>query len=326
MKAVVFNSYGGPEVLEVQEIDRPRLKAGEVLIRVCATTVIAGDCEVRSFKIPFWYWLPFRIYVGFRRPKRIRILGQDLAGVVEAVGSDVVDFKVGDEVFGSPEARFGVHAEYACLGEHKALVIKPEGLTFEQCAVLPTGGLNALHYLRQAKIQKGERVLINGAGGNIGSFAVQIAKYFGGEVTAVDHGEKGAFLRSIGADHVLDYTAKDFTKNNVKYDVVFDVVCRGSFSGIVGVLEKGGRYVMANPTPMRMIRGLGVSWFTRKTVKFSFADYTKEDLRYLCDLVEKGELKPAIDRCYEGLEEVASAHRYVDSKMQEGNVVIRVSC
>jgi NADPH:quinone reductase-like Zn-dependent oxidoreductase len=323
MKAIVYTQYGSPEVLRLKEVQKPTPKDNEVLIRTYAATVLAGDCELRSFTFPIWFWLPLRIYTGLLRPTRVTILGQELAGEIESVGKDVKRFRQGDQVFAATEAGFGAYAEYRCLREDKTLAIKPANMTYEQAAAVPTGGLNALHYLRKGNIQSGEKVLINGAAGNIGSFAVQLAKYFGAEVTGVDSTEKLDMLRSIGADHVIDYTQEDFTKSGRGYDVIFDVVANSSFSGIIRSLKKNGRYLMVNPLLFKMIRGLWTSMISTKRVIFQFARYKAEDLIFLKELIEAGKIKSVIDRRYP-LEQVAEAHRYVDKGHKKGNVVITV--
>ena len=199
MKAIVFKKYGPPEVLQLAEVNKPSPGDNEVLIKVCAATVVAGDCEFRSFNFPLWFWLPLRIYSGFIRPKRVNILGQELAGEIESVGKNVKRFKVGDQVLAATEVGMGAYAEYTCVSENKAMALKPPKMTFEEAAAVPTGGLNALHYLRKGNLQSGDKVLITGAGGNIGSFAVQLAKHFGAQVTAVDSTEKiGVFALSRG--------------------------------------------------------------------------------------------------------------------------------
>lgn len=321
MKAIVYTQYGPPEVLQLTEVPKPTPKDDEVLIKVQAATVIAGDCELRSFTFPLWVWLPLRIYIGLFRPTRVKILGQELAGVIEAVGKDVTRFKKGDQVFAATEAGFGAYAEYRCLREDKALAIKPANMTDEEAAAVPTGGLNALHYLRKAKIQSGEKVLINGAAGNIGSFAVQLAKYFGAEVTGVDSTEKLDMLHAIGADHVMDYTQEDFTKNGETYDVIMDVVGKSSFSRSVSSLKPNGRYLLINPLVFQMVRGLWTSMICSKNIIFQFARYKAEDLMFLKELIEAGKIQSVIDRCYP-LEQTAEAHRYVDGGHKKGNVVI----
>lgn len=320
MKAIVYTQYGPPEVLQLTEVPKPTPKDDEVLIKVHAATVIAGDCELRSFTFPPWVWLPLRLYMGLIRP-RIQILGQELAGEIESVGKEVKRFKKGDQVFAATEAGFGAYAEYRCLREDKALAIKPANMTYEEAAAVPTGGLNALHYLRKGKIQRGDKVLINGAAGNIGSFAVQLAKYFGAEVTGVDSGEKLDMLRSIGADHVMDFTKEDFTKNGETYDVIMDVVGKSSFVRSVRSLKPHGRYLLANPRVFQMVRGLWTSMISSKKVIFQFAPYKAEDLLFLKDLIEAEKLKSVIDRRYP-LEQVAEAHKYVETGHKKGNVVI----
>ena len=321
MKAIVYYKYGSPDVLQLKEVEKPIPKDDEVLIRIVAATVIAGDCEFRSFKFPLWFWLPLRIYAGFLRPKRVNILGQELAGEIESVGKDVKLFNKGDQVFAATAIGMGAYAEYKCMREEKVLAIKPSNMTYEEAAAVPTGGLNALHYLRKGNVQSGEKVLINGAAGNIGSFGVQIAKSFGAEVTGVDSTEKLDMVRSIGADHVIDYTQEDFTKNAGTYDIIFDAVGKSSFSRSIRSLKKNGRYLLANPRPSQMVRGLWTSMTSSKKVLFEFAPYKSEDLVFLKELIEAGKIKSVIDKRYP-LEELAEAHRYVDTGDKAGNVVI----
>jgi len=322
MKAIVYTKYGSPDVLQLKEIEKPTPEDNEVLIRIYATTVTAGDCEMRSPKIPNLIWLIVRIYFGLIRPRK-QILGAYLAGEIEAVGKDVKLFRKGEQVFASTGARFGAHAEYICLPEDGVVAIKPANMTYEEAAAVPIG-LDALHYLRKGNIQSGQKVLINGACGSIGTIAVQLAKYFGAEVTGVDSTEKLDMLRSIGADHVIDYTQEDFAKSDETYDVILDMVCKSSFSRSVRSLKQNGRYLLANPAGLsQMVRGLWTSMISSKKVIFEFASYKTEDLIFLKELIEAGKIKPVIDRRYL-LEQTAQAHRYVETGRKNGNVVITV--
>ena len=264
--------------------------------------------------------------MGLIRPTRITILGQELAGEIESIGQDVKLFKEGDQVFAHTGFGMGAYAEYICRPEEPegiagVLVIKPANMTYEEAAAVPTGGLEALHFLRKGNIQSGEKVLINGAGGSIGTFAVQLAKYYGAEVTAVDSTGKLDMLRSIGADHVVDYTKEDFTQRGQIYDVIFDVVGKSSYSGSIRSLKQNGRYLLANP-------GLGVqrrrtSRSSSKKVIFGNVSYRPKDLIYLKELIEAGKIEAVIDRRYP-LEQMVEAHRYVDKGHKKGNVIINV--
>jgi NADPH:quinone reductase-like Zn-dependent oxidoreductase len=323
MKAIVWTKYGPPDVLQLKEVEKPAPKDNEVLIKVHAATVTAGDCEARSLKMPLFIRLPMRIYVGFGNPKRITILGQEVAGEIEAIGKEVTRFKKGDQVFAATFFRFGAYAEYVSLPETYP-VLKPDNMTYEEAATIPTGGINGLHFLRKANVQRGQRILINGAGGSIGTYAVQIAKSLGVEVTAVDSEEKLAMLRSIGADHVIDYTQEDFTRSGESYDAIIDVVGKSSFSGCIRSLKPNGRYVLGNPRLLGMIRGSWTSMTTDKKVIFEQASYRAEDYTFLKELIEAGKVKAVIDRHYP-LEQTAEAHRYVEKGQKKGNVIITVS-
>jgi NADPH:quinone reductase-like Zn-dependent oxidoreductase len=323
MKGIVWTAYGPPEVLQLREVEKPAPKDNEVLIRVYATTVTAGDCEMRSLKFRLFLSLPMRIYAGLRRPKRITVLGQELAGEVEAVGKDVKRFKQGDRVFAHTGFAFGAYAEYICLDEDAMVAIKPANMTYEEAAAVPLGGLEALHYLRKADIQRGQRVLINGAGGSIGTIAIQLAKYFGAEVTAVDSAPKLDMLRSIGADHVIDYTQEDFTKSGETYDVIFDVVGKSSFSRSLGSLREDGRYLSANPGLSQMLRGGRTSRRGSKKALGGTPSNKPEDLIFLKELIEAGKISTVIDRTYP-LEQIIEAHRYVEKGGKKGNVVVTV--
>ena len=322
MKAIVWTKYGPPNVLQFREVERPAPKDNEALIRVHAATVTAGDCEVRRLKIPILFALPIRIYVGLTKPKRMTILGQELAGEVEAVGTEVTRFKVGDPILAPTFFHFGAYAEYACLPQ-RYLVLKPNSLSYEEAATIPMGGIHGLHYVRAADVQPGQRVVIIGAGGSIGTYAVQIAKCFGAEVTAVDSAEKLAMLRSIGADEVVDYRKEDFTRRGETYDAVIDLVGKTSFSRSVRSLKRDGRYVVVNTRPFRLIRGRRISRTSDKKVISEQAKYRAEDYAHLIELIEAGKVRPAIDRCYP-LEETAEAHRYVEQGRKKGHVVITV--
>ena len=327
MKAMVYTEYGPPDVLQLKEVEKPTPKDNEVLIRICATTVTAGDCEQRSLKLPIWYALPMRAYAGLKRPRRTTILGMELAGEIESIGKDVQLFKEGDQVFAATGlAGMGAYAEYICLPEEPeegALATKPSNMTYEEAAAVPNGGLEALSFLRQGGIQSGHKVLINGAGGTIGTFAVQLAKYFGANVTGVDSAEKLDMLRSIGADQVIDYTRGDFTKSDETYDFILDVVSKGSFSGCIGSLKQNGRYLIANPGPSQMVRGRWTSRTGAKKVLFGAAHPKTRDLIFLQELIEAGRLKSVIDRRYP-LEQVPEAHRYVETGQKKGHVVVTV--
>jgi len=320
MKAIVCPRYGPPEVLQLKEVERPIPKANEVLVRVRATTVTAGDCEIRRFKMPVWIWLPARAGFGFRGPRR-KILGQELSGEIESVGKDVTRFKKGDQVFALTGLHLGAYAEYDCLPEKGLMATKPPSMTYEEAAAVPLGGLHASHFLRKANIQSGQSVLINGAGGSIGTFAVQIAKSLGAEVTAVDSADKLDLLRTIGADKVIDYTKEDFTKGGETYDVIFDVVGKASFPGCMRSLKENGLYLLGNPGLSQLAARLSTP--TRGKRVISGMKYGADELTFLKEFIEAGKIRPVIDRSYP-LEEIVEAHRYVDSGQKVGNVVITV--
>ena len=321
MKAILYTEYGSADVLRLGEIARPTPNDAEILIRVRAAEVTKADCELRSFSFPVkWFWLPLRLVMGITRPKR-QVLGGYFSGEVEAVGKDVSKFKVGDQVFGSAGLRMGAYGEYVCLPAEYTISAKPSNMSFEEAAAVPLGGLNAFHFLRLARVQKGEKVLINGAGGSIGTFAVQIAKDMGAEVTAVDSGIKQNMLRRIGADHFFDYTTEDFTKSGQRYDVIFDMVARSSYSGCVATLNPKGRYVMGNPRLWDMLRSAVTSVFTDKKAIFAFAGETEEELLALKEMIEDGKIKSTVDRVYP-MERVAEAHRRVETEQRLGSVVI----
>jgi len=322
MKAICFSKYGAPDVLELRTLEKPTPKDDEVLIRIHAATVTPGDCELRSFKFPFWVWIPLRLYMGILKPKR-PIIGMEFSGVAESVGKAVTQFKAGDPVFAGTGPRFGTYAEYRCQRTTSAMAIKPAGISHAEAATISVGGLNALHYLRKGNIQPGEKVLINGAAGCFGTYAVQLAKHFGAEVTGVDSTEKLDAMRALGADHVIDYTQEDFTKNGVRYDVILEVAGKASYSRCIRSLNRNGRLVLANPKFLQMLRAPLTSLFTDKKVSFAFSKDRTEDLEYVAELIEAGTLKAVIDRSYP-LEEVAEAHRYVETGAKIGQVVIDI--
>jgi NADPH:quinone reductase-like Zn-dependent oxidoreductase len=324
MKASVFERYGGPNVLQFKDLPKPVPKDDEVLIKIHATSLIAGDCELVAFDFPAWFWLPLRLYTGLFKPSRIKVAGQELAGVIEAVGSQVTRFKVGDPVFASSGPRFSAHADYICLHESGAVALKPPEISFAEAAVIPTGGLNALHFIRKAQIKPGEKVLIVGAAGNLGNYAVQLAKHYGAVVTAVDTRAKFDFLRSLGADHLIDFTTDDFTKSGKKYDIILDIIGKSPFRRSVKTLRPKGRYILANPRINQMLRGVWASKTSDKKVLFQFAPYRTEDMTFLADLVVAGDIKPAIDRTFP-FGEITDAHKYVGAKLHKGNVAIDIS-
>ena len=329
MKAIVWTKYGPPDVLQLKEVEKPTAKDNEVLIRIDATTVTAGDCELRSLKLPIILSFPLRIWIGFLKPKDNTIPGTELAGEIEAVGRDVERFKVGDQVFGAAGTAFGANAEYICLPEVPGemdgaggVAIKPANMTYEEAATVPFGGRDALHFIRKGNIQSGQKILINGAGGSIGTFAIQLAKHYGAEVTAVDSTWKLDMLRSIGADHVIDYTQEDFTESGEIYDVIFDVVGKLSLSRSGKSLKQDGTYLLANPGS-QMVQALWTKMTSSKKLIMQVASGTVADLVFLGELIEAGKIETVIDRRYP-LEQIVEAHRYVETGQKKGNVVITV--
>ncbi len=324
MRAVVWTAYGPPEVLVVRPVPRPSPGDGEVLVRVHATSVFAGDCELRRLDLPILLRLGLRFYFGWTRPKRVTVLGQELAGEVAEVGRGVSRYKPGDPVFAATGFRLGAYAEYVCVPEDAMMARKPANMTMEEAATLPVGGYNALHFMTRADVHRGERVLINGAGGSIGTVAIQLAKAYGAEVTAVDGARKLDLLRSIGADEVIDFASEDFTRRGETYDVIFDVVGKAPFLRSLRALNRGGRLLLGNNG--LVVPKLQASWAAMtgsKKVISSLAGGDRNDMVRLRELIEAGKIRAVIDRRYP-LERVAEAHRYVDAGLKKGTVAITV--
>ena len=313
MKAIVCTKYGPPEVLQLKEVEKPIPNDNEVLIKIHATSATISDCLVRSGKVNILLWLPMRIFVGFRRPRR-SILGLELSGEVERIGKDVKRFKIGDDVFAFTGKRFGAYAEYTCLPEDGVhmpadciMALKPSNLTYEEAAASPTRGTLALHFLKNGNIQNGQKVLIYGASGGVGTFAVQIAKHYGAKVTGVCSTSNLELVKSLGADEVIDYTKEELTKSGEHYDLIFDAVGKRKSSKFKLMCRKeltpNGKYISVDDGTPRI---------------------NNEYLILLKELIETGKIKPVIDNCYT-LEQIAEAHRYVDKGHKKGNVAITVT-
>lgn len=322
MKAIVCTKYGPPEVLQLKEVEKPTPKDNEVLVKIHATSVHIGDTRVRSFTVPPLVRFFFRIAMGFRGPRK-GILGSELAGEIEAVGKDVKRFNEGDQVFGDAGAVLGTYAEYVCLPEKAILVTKPEGTTYEEAAAGPVSTLAALYYLRKGNIQSGQKILINGASGALGTAAVQLAKHFEAEVTGVCSTTNLELVKSLGADKVVDYTKEDFTKNGQTYDIIFDAIGKSSFSRCKRSLKQRGIYLFSGITLAILLQMLWTSMIGSKKAILGNPTSSTKDLVFLRELIEARKLKPVIDRTYP-LEQMAEAHKYVDTGRKKGNVVITV--
>lgn len=322
MKAVTWQKYGPPEVLQLAEVNQPVPKKGELLVKIKATTVTAGDYEVRRFKVAPMFWVMARIFLGIFKPKLLSP-GQELSGVVEAVGNNVSKFKVGDEIFAPSDLQLSTYAEYICLKEHQTIALKPKNCSFEEAAGVPTGGLNALYFLEKVKIKPGQKILIIGAGGSIGTFAIQLAKLKGAIVTAIDHSDKLALLTSLGADHVIDYTKDDFTKNNQSYDVIFDVVGFGLPLQKIKKLTPKGTYLLANPGFRAMFGSLLFNLISAKKFFTGLATYKQKEIDQLQTLMTQNKLHTPIDKILP-LEQIVEAHHYVESGKKKGVLAIKV--
>ena len=325
MRAVVYDRYGPPDVLRLAEVERPVPKEDEVLVKIHATTVTRADCATREAnrRSGLAVTVISRLISGLRRPKQ-RILGSELAGEVEAIGATVSEFEIGEHVFGTTGFRFGTHAEFTCVRESARIARKPTGMSFEEAATVCDGALNALWCLRGADLRKGQRILIYGASGAIGTAAVQLAKYLEADVTAVCSAKNIELTRSLGADRTIDYTQEDFTKNGQTYDVIFDAVGKHSFERCRGSLKPGGIY-LATDGFRNLILALWTSRLGDKKVIFSIPPrYTKKDVLLLKELIEAGKYRAVIDRCYP-LEDVVEATRYVETEQKTGNVVLTVA-
>ncbi|MCE7925917.1 MAG: NAD(P)-dependent alcohol dehydrogenase [Haliscomenobacteraceae bacterium CHB4] len=315
MNTAVYTAYGPPEVLQVIKLPKPSPKDNEILVKIRATAVTSGDCRLRKAD-PF----AVRFVFGLFKPGK-PVLGGVLSGEIEAVGKNIQKFKAGDQVFGSSYPHFGAYAEYICMPETGKLAIKPENISHEEAAALPFGGMTALYFLRKANIQPGQKVLIYGASGAVGTAAVQIAKYFGAEVTGVCSTANMEMVQSLGADKVIDYTKTDFAKEGGQYDVVFETVNKAPFSSCVAALRENGTLILGSAVLSGMLRGLWTSMTSSKKVISGVVTETVEAVDFLQKMAKEGKLKAAIDKKFT-LEQIAGAHEYVDKGHKKGNVVV----
>ncbi|UCE98040.1 MAG: NAD(P)-dependent alcohol dehydrogenase [Dehalococcoidia bacterium] len=322
MRAVVCTKYGPPEVLQIREVEKPIPKANEILIKVHTSTVTTGDCRIRSFTFARWFWLPGRLLYGLTGPRR-KIPGCDFAGEIATVGRNVNKFKVGDQVFGYTKGTSfnSCNAEYKCLHEEGLIAIKPSNMTYEEAAAVPIGGLTALHFLRKGNVKSGVKILIYGASGSVGTFAVQLAKHFGAEVTGVCSSANIEMVKSLGADKVIDYTKKDFTESGDAYDVIFDAVIKTSFSYCKSSLKERGVFLTLD---WPFLQALWTSIIGSKKVIIGIAPNRTENLIFLKELIEAGHLRSVIDRTYP-IEQIVKAHRHVDQGHKKGNVVMTMT-
>ena len=331
MKAIIYTEYGSPEVLHLAEVSKPAPKDNDVLIRIRATPVNFGDLTARHFKsitprqftMPLLLWLPVRLAFGWRKPKQ-HVLGSEFAGVVEAIGTRVTRFKPGDAVFGYRGQNMGAYAEYVCLPETGRLAIKPANMTFEEAAAVPYGALTALSLLRKVNIQPGQKVLVNGASGGIGSAAVQLAKHFGAAVTGVCGTPRVGYVKALGADKVIDYNKEDFTGSGETYDVIFDILGKTSFGHGRKALTPNGVYLFASFKMTQLAQMLRTKIAGGQRVICALSNEKAADLTFIKDLIEAGQYHAIIDRCYP-MEQAAAAHRYAESGSQRGSVVITIA-
>jgi NADPH:quinone reductase-like Zn-dependent oxidoreductase len=317
MKAIVYTQYGSPEVLQLKEVEKPAPKNNEILLNIKATAVNSGDWRLRKAD-PF----AVRLFFGLTKPK-INILGAVFSGVIESTGKDVTLFKKGDRVFGHTDMSFGSYAEYNTVSEKSSLAFIPENLSYTEAAVIPFGGTAALHFIKKAHIKPGQNVLINGASGAVGSAAVQLAKHFGATVTGMCSTSNIELVKSLGADHVIDYTKEDFTQNNMKYDVIFDTVNKLSVSRSLRALTKNGVLILSAAGMPEMLHGAWASMTSSKKVLTGVIRHSAEAINFLRSLIESGEFKPVIDKTF-ALEQMAEAHAYVEKGHKKGNVAIMI--
>ena len=322
MKAIVCPKYGPPEVLQLTEVAKPIPKDNEVLVEIYATTVTVADCRTRGFNVPSAVWLHARLFLGLTKPKR-PILGVELAGEIESTGKDVTLFRKGDSVFAATLTNFGGYAEYKCLPENGPIAIKPANITYEEAAAIPVGARTALHFLKKGNIKHGQKVVVYGASGSVGTYAVQLARHFGAEVTGICSTANLGLVKSLGADRVIDYTKADYIQKLEMYDIIFIAVDKWPFSFCNQYLKKNGVYLNVT-MPVKSLSMLWTSMTTQKKIIVGHNPPEKaEDLVFLKRLVEESIIKPVIDKKYP-LDQIIEAHRYVDQGHKKGNVVITV--
>jgi len=321
MKAVIFEQYGDTDVLKVRELPIPIPRDDEIRIKIRAVEVTKSDCELRGFHFPVkWFWLPVRLMWGITKPRR-QILGSYFAGEVDSLGKNVSGFEPGDKIYGCARLRMGAYGEYDCLPFTYTMLAMPAGISFAEAASVPFGGLNGLHFMRRGKVKPGDKVLIIGAGGSIGCYALQIAVSMGAEVTVVDLARKESLLRSLGASHFIDYTRQDFAAQNQRYDVVFSMVAGTPIKKLRQVLTPHGRLLFGNPRIKDFAATLWINLFSRQHASAVPANETKDELLELSQLLQRGDIKAVVDKVYP-YQQIAEAHRRVELEQRLGSVVL----